>query len=605
MSNLDQALDLAEKGYSIIPVHAPETPLPPGGSPTDSGKIPLIAWRDYQYRLATPDEIRTWWHRYPQANIGVVTGEVSGIIVLDVDGETGDRALRELPSLPETCQVATGRGRHFWFKHPGGHLGNSTNLLPGLDLRADGGYVVVPPSLHRTGQRYTWQHSDGTPLADPPGWLIELIMKPFQGPADTDSTHIQRIQEGSRNDTLFRLGRRLRKTGLSRGGIDVALEYENRYRCDPPLPVEEVASLTEKAATQADRPDFQLASVRNSFPPPKSDVGNETNFAPVRADALLAEPMEPMIWVWEPFIPQGGLVLLSAFMKVGKSTLLYPLALAVARGNPFLGYPTKQGGVLILAVEEHPRDVRARLENIGLTDADPIYVHRGILTQGASTLEQVRTFIVENQIVFVVLDTLATYWGIEEENDNGEVIRRCRPFLDLARGTECAVLLVHHDRKSGGEDGRSIRGGSALLGLVDQALMLDRRQGGAKNQRVLRSTGRYAETPQEMVIEWNGKEYVKIGTSDELSDSALDEKVFQAIDDQPRTVEELVARSKLTEKTVRKALDRVRDRITQEGAGVKGNPLRFRLPTENSFHFQDHSYREETDRAGTDVIGAP
>ena len=92
----------------------------------------------------------------------------------------------------------------------------------------------------------------------------------------------------------------------------------------------------------------------NPFPPYKGEVGRETNFRPVSAATLLAEEPKPIPWIWEHFLPEGALVLLVSFMKVGKSTLAYPLAIAIAQGKPFLGYPTKQGGVLILAVEEHP-----------------------------------------------------------------------------------------------------------------------------------------------------------------------------------------------------------------------------------------------------------
>lgn len=95
----------------------------------------------------------------------------------------------------------------------------------------------------------------------------------------------------------------------------------------------------------------------------------DTNFRPLPVADLLSLEPKPVRWVWEPFLPEGGLALLVAFMKVGKTTFAYALAAAVAQGRPFLGFPTKRGGVLLLALEEHPRDVRLRLKRFGIRPA--------------------------------------------------------------------------------------------------------------------------------------------------------------------------------------------------------------------------------------------
>lgn len=152
MSTLAYALHYLELGWSVIPV-ACET------------KKPLIAWKEYQARRATVDEVVAWWRQWPAANIGVVTGAVSGLIVLDIDGEAGEASLARCGPLPLTPMVRTGKGRHIYFAHPGAVIRNFARKLPGLDLRGDGGYVVAPPSLHASGARYTWEVApDGLPL---------------------------------------------------------------------------------------------------------------------------------------------------------------------------------------------------------------------------------------------------------------------------------------------------------------------------------------------------------------------------------------------------------------------------------------------------------
>ena len=85
-------------------------------------------------------------------------------------------------------------------------------------------------------------------------------------------------------------------------------------------------------------------------------------FNPRRASDILAEELQPIDWVWEKYIATGDLFLFVAYMKVGKSTFTYPLAIAVARGIPFLGYPTKKGGVLALALEENPHTQKTPVE---------------------------------------------------------------------------------------------------------------------------------------------------------------------------------------------------------------------------------------------------
>jgi hypothetical protein len=129
-----------------------------------------------------PARVEAWWRTCPAANIGVRTGAVSGLVVLDVDGEAGRLALRGLVAdhaAFEAAWVRTGSGGwHAYFAHRDGTVPNSAGRLGvGLDVRADGGYVVAPPSRHRSGQRYRWiDGPDQLPAI--PQWLAELVSRP-------------------------------------------------------------------------------------------------------------------------------------------------------------------------------------------------------------------------------------------------------------------------------------------------------------------------------------------------------------------------------------------------------------------------------------------
>jgi hypothetical protein len=232
------------------------TPLP-----TDAGsKLPLIPWRRYQTERPTADEVRGWWERHPTAGVGVVTGAVSGLVVLDLDGARALDALRAwgVTALPRTPMVETGRGTHVYLAHPGGTVGNRAGVLPGVDLRAAGGYVVAPPSRHASGRLYRWRIApDEAPLAPVPAWLVELLAeRPL--PAGGGSALVPPLADegpipaGRRNDTLYRRGRSLRGMGFDFAAIRAALHAENAERCRPPLPHAEVEQLARHVWTQPD-----------------------------------------------------------------------------------------------------------------------------------------------------------------------------------------------------------------------------------------------------------------------------------------------------------------------------------------------------------------
>jgi hypothetical protein len=167
---LDAALSYAARGWRVLPVHCP---------PDDAKKARIRDWGTAATTDA--DTIRGWWKQWPDANIGVLTGAVSGVFVLDVDPRSGgNETLANLEAehgaLPDTVESQTGGGgRHIFFRVPSGMGIGTTKLGPGLDLRGDRVYVVVPPSVHGSGVVYEWEsssHPDTTEIADAPKWLL-------------------------------------------------------------------------------------------------------------------------------------------------------------------------------------------------------------------------------------------------------------------------------------------------------------------------------------------------------------------------------------------------------------------------------------------------
>jgi len=238
-TRLRAALGYLARGWSVVPA-------------AERGKRPIVRWQTFEERHPNEPQVRRWFERWPSANLAVVTGAISGIVVLDVDPRHGGEesltrlALRNA-RLPETVEAATGGGgRHIYFKHPGFEVRNRAGLYPGLDLRGDGGVIIVPPSIHPSGKPYRWREGrapDEIELAPLPDWLL---VPRFGGSSHGHALSYWRnlvregVSEGRRNATVASFTGHLLWHGVD---PDVALELMlawNRVRCRPPLEDEEV-----------------------------------------------------------------------------------------------------------------------------------------------------------------------------------------------------------------------------------------------------------------------------------------------------------------------------------------------------------------------------
>lgn len=262
---LEAALAYVRKAWPALPVHTPaqgkcsclkvECPHP--------GKHPRTR---HGLKDATTDEsvIRRWWEMWPSANIAVATGNESGLVVLDIDPRHGgDENLHALEAahgtLPETITALTGGGGlHKLFAHPGGRVKCCTGkdaLLPGVEVKGDGGYIIVEPSLHVSGRAYAWEIGCGPgeiPMALLPTWLLGLIVQKAVRSKGVPAARIdERISEGSRNATLASFAGTMRRRGMSQSAILAALLEENAQRCDPPLEEEEVQGIVKSIARYA------------------------------------------------------------------------------------------------------------------------------------------------------------------------------------------------------------------------------------------------------------------------------------------------------------------------------------------------------------------
>jgi hypothetical protein len=254
MTNLQAALEYATRGWSVIPLHTarPNHTCTCGHDDCKSiGKHPRTK-AGLKDASNDPEKIASWWGMWPAANIGVCTGPESGIIVMDIDDEELAKEAIGEKEIPETLMQETGSGgKHLVFAYPGKPVKSGTKIIPGVDSRADGGYIVVPPSNHKSGRNYEWLNAfDPAPA---PSWWVDLIDKataPIHT-ARTDNPEGSAIFEGSRNASLTSVAGSLRKLGLGYDEILAALLNRNANACRPPLDEKEVEIIARSVSGYA------------------------------------------------------------------------------------------------------------------------------------------------------------------------------------------------------------------------------------------------------------------------------------------------------------------------------------------------------------------
>lgn len=285
--------------------------------------------------------VRRWWEERPTANIGIATGEPSGIVVIDIDDPDSFEAFEaDHGELPATLTVLTGGGgEHRIYRRPVGGLRNSARrLAPGVDVRGDGGYIVAPPSIHPDGDRYRWL--DNTDPVDLPQWVIDLLTaepesgEPTRSGAsgepggtpwgrrvlDGELSRLLSAHEGQRNNTLFHAACKVSEA-CKAGELD---EVEGRDRLEQAasrilnLPLDEVRATVESA--------WQRTKPRT--PKPRDTAPDSTPAQPVeeakgqRSDGMLTYEdlfaLEPAKWVIPQRVPEG-LTILFAPPKTGKT----------------------------------------------------------------------------------------------------------------------------------------------------------------------------------------------------------------------------------------------------------------------------------------------
>ena len=126
-----------------------------------------MPWTQFQHRHPTEDEVNAWWDKWPEANLAIVTGKISNLVVFDIDKEDATEYAEEEGGFPITVKAISGKGYHIYVQYPDFEVKNTADTNLGMDIRADGGYIVAPPSIHGSGRQYEWAEGYSIHEIDP------------------------------------------------------------------------------------------------------------------------------------------------------------------------------------------------------------------------------------------------------------------------------------------------------------------------------------------------------------------------------------------------------------------------------------------------------
>lgn len=245
---LVQAIEYSKLGWPVLPLHSVGRNHGCSCQRAGCRSQAKHPYTEHGSKDASTDPalICQWWTQWPEANIGIATGSVSGLVVIDIDPRHGGDeswAKFEAEHTPmSSLSVATGGGgRHIYYRCPGKSIPNKAGMLPGIDVRGEGGYIVAPYSIHVSGQAYRWEDELNPNLIQNfPKALEELIFSPR-----TSNSSVRSVPNGKRNTTLTSIAGLLRRHGLDEDGIRSALSSLNRAICTTPIDSSEINLITK------------------------------------------------------------------------------------------------------------------------------------------------------------------------------------------------------------------------------------------------------------------------------------------------------------------------------------------------------------------------
>lgn len=453
------ALEYVDRGWSVLPVRPDE-------------KRPYMGnWLQYTHERATRQQVSSWFASLSGAGVGVVTGKVSGMVVLDVEADCPTPVEELLRRWPTRMWSRTGSGGvHLFYAYPHGvgRISNRVRIFEGADLRADGGFIVLPPTMHACGRRYEWVEQGA--MGAFPRELLDLQAQPRDREGDGWIAEALRgVGEGGRNDTCARLAGYFFKKGLERDIVEALLQEWNE-RNDPPMPAREVATTVRSIERSHAMGGEQFTSVQFEDDRTAEERAQGSTFDVMRmVDYVKGYGGGGVHWLVDDWLPDASITFLVSPPESYKTWLLLDLAVSVSAGVPFLGRyrVNNPGPTMIIQQEDSHAGLTDRLALIveqktgSMEDIDgdewripvmpdlPIYVHPSrmlrfdderVLGEMEKQIEAIRPRVV---LIDPLYSTTSSVDGYMADLANQMMV--LKTWRDRYG---CSFLIAHHSRKN-------------------------------------------------------------------------------------------------------------------------------------------------------------
>lgn len=450
---MDHALAYAKVGLPVFPVWEPvgigvcscshgAADVLPNGDKHSKGKHPRSA-NGLTDATTDLEQIHKWWTQWPNANIGIRTGD--GIGVVDLDGPEGLASGRSM-NLISPVRTITGNGEQLWYLVPEGQkliTRKANKLAPGVDTRGTGGYVLVPPSLHPNGKRYCWA---GSPIARDllpplPTQFIEQkktlpgLIKRNEAGWETEA--IKEMQNGHVHNTLIRVLGKFRQHNFSEEGTFAILQP---HALENGKPYEGLRG--------------KIAEFWARYPAPQG-LGGTSKSEDI--DDFLANRQE-VEWICEPFVARKSIGFVAGLPETQKTWLCIDFAVAAAAGNGlWAGLFPVTGCKTMFIDQERPREeTQRRLDGVIAARGIDRKTLKGRLVVKCGTTIQLdidssfqafRSELLESRPELIVVDSLATIHKCSE-NDKMEMQAFFEKVKQLRNEIGCAFVFIHHENKN-------------------------------------------------------------------------------------------------------------------------------------------------------------
>lgn len=449
--------EYVDSGWSVLPVKPEE-------------KRPYMTnWLQYTRTRASKEMVENWFNKLTGAGVGAVTGRISNMVVLDVESYCPTPIEDLLKRYPTQMIARTGSGGyHLFYSYPQnvGRVSNRVRLFEGIDLRADGGFIVLPPTIHPNGNRYEWIKR-GALGAFPVG-LLDLRTQPTTQNEGWIVEALRGVSEGGRNDTCARLAGYFFKKGVNADIVEAML-LEWNERNDPPLPVHEIRTTLKSIERKHSGADNQFTSVQYDNTPTEQEQKESTFDVMRMTDYVKGYGGDGVSWLVEDWLPDASITFLISPPESYKTWILLDLAVSVATGTPFLGSYTVNftGPTLIIQQEDSHSGLTDRLaliveQKLGLNARlegetwqvpsmpdIPIYVHpsRMLRFDNKKVIEELEKQIEIIKPKVVLIDPLYSTTA-STDNYMADLANQMMVLKTWRDKYGCSFVIAHHSKKN-------------------------------------------------------------------------------------------------------------------------------------------------------------